>query len=91
VLDVAAVLAEHRPGKAHFCAYPERVMAMLRKLAGDCSDGVTCPAVYLDDEETVIVQGYEAVVTAALPPPPDGEVRVRLPRSILLKAVEELA
>jgi hypothetical protein len=90
VLDAAAALAEHRPGKVHFRAYPGRVMAMLRKLAG-CSDGVSCPAVYTDDEETVIVQGYEAVVTAALPPPPDGEVRVRLPRSVLLKAAEELA
>jgi hypothetical protein len=85
VLDAVAALAEHRPGKAHFRAYPKRVMAMLRKLAGDCSDGVSCPAVYTDDEETVIVQGYETMVTAVLPPPPDGEVRVRLPRSVLLR------
>jgi hypothetical protein len=63
---------------------------MLRKIAGDCSDGVTCPAVYVDNKETVIVQGYETASVEALPPAPDGETRVRLPRALLLEAAREL-
>jgi hypothetical protein len=64
---------------------------MLRKIAGDCSDGVTCPAVYVDDQEdTVIVQGYQAAAIETLPPAPDGETRVRLPRAMLLEAAREL-
>lgn len=63
---------------------------MLRKIAGDCSDGVTCPAVWVEDEETVIVQGDEAASVEALPATPDGETRVRLPRAMLLQAAQEL-
>jgi hypothetical protein len=63
---------------------------MLRKIAGNCSDGVTCPAVWVDDEEgTVIVQGYQDT-SADLASAPDGETRVRLPRAMLLEAVREL-
>jgi hypothetical protein len=63
---------------------------MLRKIAGECSDGVTCPAAWDDEEDgTVIVQGYQAVV-ADLPPAPDGEARVRVPREVLLQAAREL-
>jgi hypothetical protein len=84
-LDQPAGSADHRgtvidPGRDR----------MLRKLAGDCSDGVTCPAVYAEDEETVIVQGYEVASITALPPAPDGETRVRLPRAMLLEAAREL-
>jgi hypothetical protein len=64
-------------------------MAVLRKVAGECSDGVSCPAVYVKDEESVIVQGYiEAPDQGALP---SGEARVRIPRAVLLEAAEELA
>jgi hypothetical protein len=64
-------------------------MAMLRKVAGECSDGVSCPAVYVDDDETVIVQGYTEVSDQGTVP--SGEARVRVPRAVLLEAVEELA
>jgi hypothetical protein len=63
---------------------------MLRKIAGNCSDGVTCPAVWIDDEEgTVIVQGDQDA-GADLAPAPDGETRVRIPRAVLLQAAREL-
>jgi hypothetical protein len=64
---------------------------MLERLAGDCSDGVTCPTVWTDEEhETVVVQGYKDPATDVLPPAPDGEARVRIPRSILLAAAAKL-
>jgi hypothetical protein len=68
---------------------------MLRKLAGDCSDGVSCPAAWTDDQDQdqegiVLVQGYRAADPEGLPPVPDGEARVRIPRAILLQAAQEL-
>jgi hypothetical protein len=64
---------------------------MLERLAGSCSDGVTCPTVWADEEhETVVVQGYVDPATDTLPPAPDGETRVRIPRSILLAAAAKL-
>jgi hypothetical protein len=64
---------------------------MLERLAGSCSDGVTCPTVWADEEtETVVVQGYVDPATDTLPPAPDGETRVRIPRSILLAAATRL-
>jgi hypothetical protein len=64
---------------------------MLRKIAGDCSDGVTCPAAWDDEEDgTVIVQGYQAAAIPGLSPAPDGEIRVRVPREVLLQAAREL-
>jgi hypothetical protein len=64
---------------------------MLERLAGDCSDGVTCPTVWSDQEaETVVVQGYTDSATDALPPAPDGESRVRIPQEVLLAAAAKL-
>jgi hypothetical protein len=85
-LDPSTGNADHRgDGKSTRGGF-----AMLRKIAGDCSDGVTCPTVWVDDDEgTVIVQGYQ-VTAADLPAAPDGETRVRLPRAMLLEAAREL-
>jgi hypothetical protein len=52
---------------------------------------VTCPTVWADEEhETVVVQGYKHPATDVLPPAPDGEARVRIPRAILLAAAAKL-
>lgn len=63
---------------------------MLEHLTGNCSNGVTCPNIWADEDGTVIVQGDQDPTTDALPPTPDGEARVRIPRSILLKAAAKL-
>jgi hypothetical protein len=73
----------------HYPHTPWEAMAMLEKLAG-CSDGATCPTVWADGQETVIVQGYEAAGIEALPPTPDGETRIRVPRSLLIEAAGRL-
>lgn len=64
----------------------------MERIAGRCTCSDGCPAVYTDDEDTdtVIVQGYEAGDLAVLPPTPDGEARVRVPRSLLTDAAERL-
>jgi hypothetical protein len=64
-------------------------MAVLRNVTSDCDDGFTCPAVYVDNEETetVVVQGSTEPPGQALP---NGETRVRIPRAVLLKAAKEL-
>lgn len=62
---------------------------MLEKLAGSCSDGVTCPNIWAEDGDTVIVQGYAATIEV-LPAAPDGEARVRIPRSMLVEAAAKV-
>jgi hypothetical protein len=59
-------------------------------VAGECADGVTCPAVYMDDDGEVIVQGYkyEGPPEHVLP---EDEAWVRVPRYLLVEAVRRLA
>lgn len=72
-------------------------MAQLRKLAGDCDDVVTCPAVYVDDEvlidgDSAIVQGAHVVddsTLAQLNLGPD-EVAVRLSARFIIDAARRL-
>ena len=62
---------------------------MLKRVAGSCSDGHTCPTVYVDDadQDAVIVQGYAVSNRAVLQlHPPTGEDLVRIPRAVLLEA-----
>lgn len=61
----------------------------MEQLAG-CSDGATCPTIWADGDEIVIVQGYQATGAEVLPPTPDGETRVRIPRSVLIEAATRL-
>jgi hypothetical protein len=66
-------------------------MAMLKKLAGSCSDGVTCPAVYAAGEEDVIVRGYVlGQPEQAELDLPDNETAVRIPRSLLAEVAGKL-
>jgi hypothetical protein len=69
----------------------------LHKLAGDCDDVVTCPAVYLDD--TIRIDGDDAIVqgahildddTLSQLHLGDGEVAVRLPAKLILDAARHL-
>jgi hypothetical protein len=62
----------------------------VRQLSSGCELG-NCPAVYEDDDRTLIVQGYSAEVSATLAPAPAGEARVRVPREVLLEAAARLA
>jgi hypothetical protein len=69
---------------------PRRAMAMaaLETVVSTCTDGQTCPALYADDEETVIVRGYlEMRDDLAVP---DGEALVRVPRSLLAEGAARL-
>lgn len=62
--------------------------AVLTTVASTCTDGQTCPAIYTDEEETVLVRGYVAQhPELALP---DGEALVRVPRSLLDEATRRL-
>jgi hypothetical protein len=63
---------------------------MLELLAGSCTDGQTCPAVYADgDKETVLVRGYlEQRDDLELPA---GELVVRVPARMLTEAAQHLA
>jgi len=64
-------------------------MAMLETVVSTCTDGQTCPALYTDDEDTVIVRGYlETRDDLAVP---DGEALVRVPRSLLADGAARLA
>jgi hypothetical protein len=54
----------------------------LELLASACRDS-TCPTVYLSDDGSLVVQGYE-VESDGLP---SGERRVRVPASLLVEAV----
>jgi len=58
------------------------------KLSGCNVDN--CPAVWADEDGTLVVQGDETVTAAALGPVPAGETRVRIPREILLEAAGKL-
>lgn len=62
---------------------------MLRTVVSECADGQTCPAVYTDEDATVLVRGYvEQRLELELP---DGEAVVRVPRALLEQAAHELA
>jgi hypothetical protein len=66
---------------------------MLTRVAGSCSDGHTCPTIYVDDRdpEAVIVQGYAVPGRTVLEvQPPAGEELVRIPRAVLLEAARHL-
>jgi hypothetical protein len=54
----------------------------MQLLAGACRDS-TCPTVYLDDDGSLVVQGYE-VESGELPA---GERQVRVPASLLVEAM----
>lgn len=61
----------------------------LRRLAGNCSNGINCPTVYaLDGGDTVIVQGYTGATDEL--ELPFGEDAVAIPREVLLAAAEAL-
>jgi hypothetical protein len=64
-------------------------MAMLETVATNCTDGQTCPALYADDEDTVIVRGY--LETRDDLTVPAGEALVRIPRSLLADGAKRLA
>lgn len=59
----------------------------LTQIAGECSDHIDCPAVYLSDRGTLIVQGYtiaaEDLTEITLP---EGENAVEIPLSLLQEA-----
>lgn len=59
----------------------------LRKLSG-CEEG-DCPAVYLSDRGTAVVQGTQVIETEGLALG-EGETAVELPPDIVLAAVREL-
>lgn len=66
---------------------------MLRRVAGGCDDGYTCPAVFVGGEqETVVVQGYRVEDRATLGQLelPDGESAVRIPAAVLIEAARAL-
>lgn len=62
---------------------------MLRTLVDSCTDGQTCPAMYTDDTETVLVRGY--VETRPDLSLPAGEALVRVPRSLVAEGASRLA
>lgn len=72
-------------------------MAKLRKLAGDCDDVISCPAVYADDD--IRIDGNDALAQGPQVTDPEtlsqlnlgpGEVAVRLPRKLILDAARHL-
>lgn len=72
-------------------------MPQLRKLAGDCDDVISCPAVFIDeatsiDGDSAVVQGAHIVdqETLAQLNLGTGEVAVRLPAKLILDAARQL-
>ena len=66
---------------------------VLRRVAGGCDDGYTCPAVFVDGEaETVVVQGYRVEDGATLGELqlPEAEGAVRIPAAVLMEAARAL-
>lgn len=67
---------------------------MLRKIASECTDAVTCPTVYIDDKEqdTAVIQGYVVTDpdTLAQLGLPAGEAAVRVPKRLLVDAAGRL-
>jgi hypothetical protein len=67
---------------------------MLRKIASECTDTVTCPTVYIDDKEqdTAVIQGYVVTDpdTLAQLGLPAGEAAVRVPKRLLVDAAGRL-
>lgn len=63
----------------------------LIKVATSCGQG-SCPTVYVDHgTATAVIQGYEVRSSRDEPDIPDGQARVRIPRSLLLAADDRLA
>lgn len=72
-------------------------MPQLRKLAGDCDDVISCPAVFIDeaisiDGDSAIVQGAHVLDQETLTQLNlgTGEVAVRLPAKFILDAARQL-
>lgn len=63
----------------------ESVTMKLRKVSGDCAD-TSCPAVYVSDQDTAVVQGGPVADAEGLRLG-EGEMAVELPADILLDAV----
>jgi hypothetical protein len=63
----------------------------LTRIAGGCSDDMTCPTVSLTDRGTAVVQGY-VLSPGTLPPArlPEGESAVEVPLSLLKEAFHAL-
>lgn len=59
-------------------------MTELRRVSGECQDVTTCPGVWVDASENVIVVG--AVLEPSPVPLGPGERAVRLPRRLLVDA-----
>lgn len=59
----------------------------LARIAGNCPDGRTCPAVYETDRGTIVVQG-DAIPADELTQItlPDGEAAVEIPVALLEEA-----
>ncbi|WP_242606984.1 hypothetical protein [Protofrankia symbiont of Coriaria ruscifolia] len=56
-------------------------------LATSCDYSGSCPTVYQDDPDTVLVQGYVVDSVHAVP---DGESMVRIPAALLRQAAQAL-
>ncbi|MFE0023495.1 hypothetical protein [Amycolatopsis sp. NPDC059021] len=56
-----------------------------RRLAGACSNGIECPAVFLTEHRQVLVQGYATDAKKV----PEGEALVEIPLALLLEAARE--
>lgn len=62
----------------------------LTKIAGNCTDKVTCPTVYATDRDTIVVQGYRVTDNEALSQMgmPVNEGAVEIPRTLWNTPVE---
>lgn len=63
----------------------------MRRIAGSCDAKNECPTAWVDDDGSVVVQGYELTddLIRRIAPPP-GETALRLPADLLLTAAREL-
>ena len=58
----------------------------LRRIAGTCPDGYSCPTAYVTDRGTLVIQGYTVDTTTLAVP--DGEAAVEVPLT-LVPLIEE--
>jgi hypothetical protein len=62
---------------------------LLEPLRGDCSDGKTCPAMYMTDRGTVVIQGLTVTDPDALQQLrlPGGEQAVEIPAEMVAEVL----
>lgn len=58
----------------------------LTRIAGDCGDNIECPAVYVSDRGTIVVQGYTLARTGLDIALADDESAVEIPLELLKEA-----